>query len=170
MRTFTSPLLWFFDGPGQLAAVDDFEAIRWRDLRRYGWSSESLDASDYGDIPRVAGVYVIVHEMEEVPLYVGETTNLAKRLRRIMHSKIRELIELYENALAGYHSREDVASEMRIFFKPVVAAWPALSLKQALIWHESIAVGLLCPIAQHNTNRLWEWNIQLGTGFFDREA
>lgn len=170
MRTFASPLLWFFDGAEHLAAIDSFERVDWRDLWRYGWSSESIDASDYGDIPSVAGVYVIVHEIEDVPLYVGESTNLAARLRIVMHSKIQELIKLYENALAGCHSREDVASEMRVFFKPVVSGWPALSLKQALIWHESIAIGLLCPIAQHNTNRLQEWKIQLGTGFFDRTA
>jgi len=169
MQTYPSPLLWFFGGAENLAANDNWEVIRWHDLWRYGWSSESLDAADYGDIPNVAGVYVIVHEMENTPLYVGESNNLANRLRTVMHSKIQELIQLYENAHAGYHSREDVASEMRIFFKPVVSGWPALSLKQALIWHEAIAVGLLRPIAQHNTSRLKEFNIQLGTGFFDRD-
>ncbi len=170
MPGFSSPLLWFFGGAERLAKVNDFGVVHWRNLWEYGWTSESLDTLDYGDIPSAAGVYVIVHEMEDVPLYVGESINLANRLRRTMHSKIRELIKLYENAHAGYHSREDVASEMQLFFKPVAASWPALSLKQSLIWHESVAVGLLCPIAQHNTNRLLEWNIQLGTGFFDREA
>ena len=167
-QSYLNPLAWFFGNPARLRRDQHRNLVHWRELEAYGWTEASLDAAEYGDIPAIAGVYVIVCEIEDIPLYVGESSDLSMRLRTSMHRKLGELIALYENALAGVHNREDPASTMRLLYKQVFGARHALSLKQSLIWHEAIAIALLCPLAQHGTAKLHEMNIQLGTGFFSR--
>jgi hypothetical protein len=163
-----NPLSWFFGNPSRLRRDQHRELVHWRPLVTYGWSETQLCAAEYGDLPAAPGVYVIACEIEDVALYVGESINLAQRLRTGLHSKVRELIRLYESAYAGYHNQAEPEGTMRLLYKEVQHSWPALSSKQALIWHEAVAIALLCPIAQHSTAKLHEMNIQLGTGFFSR--
>lgn len=164
-----TPLSWFFGDTKRLRRDSHRQLVHWRDLYKYGWTECSVDAADYGDIPSVPGVYVIVSEIDDVPLYVGESINLSNRLRRPLHRKLKELVRLYESAVAGYHDIANPIAEMQIVYKEVQQAPHSLSIKQSLIWHEAVTIALLGPIAQHSTAKLWEMNIQLGRGFYSRD-
>lgn len=161
-----SPVEWFFGSRVKAARWVGEIPIRWSELECLSWRGEYLHAADYGDIPAKPGVYVVAHEVDSRTLYVGQSVNLAQRIHKDRHTKIRSLITLYESAHAGYHNLADVASEIRIFFKTVEPPFPALSLQQTLVWYESLAVGLLCPLAQGNIKPLEAQSIQLGRDFF----
>ena len=161
-----SPIEWFFGSRAKAVKWIQQSPIPWSELETLGWQGEYVDAAEYGDVPAQPGVYVLAHEVDSRTLYVGQSLDLSTRIRKDRHSKIKALIALYESAHAGYHNRADPASEIRVFFKTVEPPYPALSLSQTLLWYESAAVGLLCPLAQGNTERLEAQSIQLGRDFF----
>lgn len=167
--SYTTPLSWFYGNPKRLIRNSHRQLVHWRDLYKYGWAECEADAADYQRIPSAPGIYVVASEIDNVALYVGESINLANRLRPQLHRKLKEIVSLYQKASAGYHDNSNPLAEMRISYKTVHLAPYALSIKHSLILHEAVTIALLAPIAQHSTCRLWEMNIQLGTGFYSRE-
>jgi hypothetical protein len=159
-----SPLEWFFGPRARVPPSFAHAPFPWAELPSFRWREEYLDSLD--DIPAQPGVYVLAHEFDSRALYVGQSRDLGSRIHRDRHRKIRQLIRLYESAMAGYHDRGNPAGEIRVFYKLVEQPYPAFSLQQMLVWCESVSIGLLCPLAQGNTAELEAQSIQLGRDFF----
>lgn len=75
--------------------------VSWEDLEGFGWESRYLDGSKLADVPEEAGIYVVAHEYEAMALYVGQSTNLCRRVCSPGHHKISKVVRLCESAPAG---------------------------------------------------------------------
>lgn len=172
------PLEWFFDGNCEYldhnygdSYQDDNPAkqmrVNWQNLEHFGWDSCYLDSLNYAEIPTDPGIYVVVHELEKPVLYVGQATNLKRRITNQSHHKISKIIKIYESAPMGYHNLVNVRMEIRVFWKCVGPPYYNGSLEKYLVWCESIAIGLLCPILQARADDVKKQDWAIGMDYYD---
>ena len=172
------PFEWFFNGKFDYIDfnVEDYgrdeddpieHHVNWYHLEYLGWESCYADALEYEDIPQEAGIYVVIHEYEKLPLYVGQSKNLSQRINLNKHHKISKIVELWEDSPMGMHNKGNVRGEMRIFWKTLRKPYFMNSLERNLILCESIAIGLLCPLAQGNIKDVITNDWAIGMQFYE---
>lgn len=175
-----STLEWFFGGEKKcidyISSNNDEDEednldtqirVNWDDLVLFGWDSCYLSMFEYASIPNDPGIYVVIHEWEKPVLYVGQSTNLKRRITDRNHHKISKIIELWENAPMGYHDKGNVLGEMRVFWKPIKPPYYNGSLEKNLVWCESITIGLLCPILQSRADDVKGQEWAIGMNYYD---
>jgi len=178
MRVQTWPFEWFFDGKHNFINNNFYEdiddeiingRIHWRQLEELGWrfkDLESLEYFDYVHLPQNPGIYVVIHEHETPALYVGQSTNIKRRVSNRAHHKISEVISLFETAPFGRHNKGNAKSEILIYWKELPPSCRDENINRWLVWCESIAIGFLCPLMQGATLDIIEKNWALGEGLY----